>query len=123
MENYSYNSSYFGTHTVNIKLQHGPFKAELITQIGGNMKGAAVLASVLSSIDDNDITFEVSDENKRHLVFESSAVEGKHAYADRLKMFDGLQAKEYDISEDSTGFGKFVTGVELIDYTPESEND
>lgn len=116
MKSYSYTPGTFGTHTIKITVQDEQFKAELLTQICGNMKGAAVLSSIVSSIEDNDMEFQVSEHNKKYLTFDENAKEGKFAYADRLKMFDGDSVEEYDISEDSRGFGRFVTAIEFIDY-------
>lgn len=116
MDNYPYTPGAFGTHSVKITIQDGEYKAELFTEIGGNMRGAALLSSIQSSIDDNQIEFEVSEHNKKYLDFEENAKDGKFHYADRLKMFKGDLVEEYDISEDSIGFGRFVTGIEFVDY-------
>lgn len=119
MENYNYPYGNLGTHKVKITLQSGTLKGEVITELGGNMGGAAILSSIASSLEDNDVEFPVTEDNKKLLTFEEGAVDGKHSYADTVTLRDGDLSKTFDISENSNKLKQLITSIEIISFEKE----
>lgn len=121
MEEYLYERGMFGTHKVKITLQKDTHKAVVFGELGGNVAGASILSSIASSLEDGEIEFRVTEENKKYLDFEEGAVEGKVFYADYVRLYDGgSMVKEY-VGEDvrQSPFSSLAVGIEIVEFTPE----
>lgn len=121
MEDYLYERGMFGTHKVKITLQKDTHKAVVFGELGGNVGGASILSSIASSLDDGEMEFRVTEDNKKYLDFEEGAVDGKVFYADYIRLYDGdSMIKEY-VGEDvrQNPMSSLVVGIEIVEYTPE----
>lgn len=119
MKRYEYERGSFGSHKAKITLQKGKHKAVIFGEIGGNIGGAAVITHMAQGIEDNDIEFRVSEENRKHLDFEGEVTEGKMAFANYVRLYDGDdEIKEY-IGEDSRyAFEHLVVAIEIVAFIP-----
>lgn len=122
MDHYLYQRGMFGTHRVKIELQKGTHKAVVFTELGGNVAGAAVLSSIASYLEDNEMEFKVTEENKKYLDFEDSAVEGKLGYVDYVRLYDGERSITEYVGEDagSKALSNLVVGIDIMGFEPES---
>lgn len=109
----------FGTHVVQITVQIDTYKADLITHLGGNSRGASILGSVINALESNDSMFTVTDENKRFLDFEESSLDKKHGYAKNLRLYNGDDYLSIDIGEDAGFPHRSVVKVEILEFIPE----
>lgn len=121
MNHYLYQRGMFGTHRVKIELQKGTHKAVVFAELGGNVAGAAVLSSIASYLEDNEMEFKVTEENKKYLDFENSAVEGELAYVDYVRLYDGESSITEYVGEDSgsKAFSNLVVAINIIEFEPE----
>lgn len=119
MDRYDYERGAFGSHKVKISLQKGNHKAVIFGEVGGNIGGASVLGHMTQGIEDNDIEFRVSEENRKYLDFEGEVTEGKMAYAEWVRLYDGDDVITVNIGEDSRyEFEHLMVAVEIVEFIP-----